>query len=206
MKAVETIEMGEIFGRVLKLSRCPHCYVKTPNIDIINSFLTADAKDHEIYWSIGCCSTCGGAILLRTDKLRGHYFESYPETQNSLSNSIPQRASEYLTQAIESKTSPAGSIMLSACAVDAMLKAKGYNGGSLYERIDKAASDHLITNEMRKWAHQIRLDANEQRHDDENQPLPSIQDADKCLNFCLALAEFLFVLPSKVTKGLSEVD
>jgi hypothetical protein len=38
--------------------------------------------------------------------------------------------------------------MLSASAVDAMLKVKGYKSGSLYSRIDKAAEDHMITSEM----------------------------------------------------------
>jgi hypothetical protein len=47
--------------------------------------------------------------------------------------------------------------MLSAGAVDAMLKAKGFVQGSLYERIDEAATKGLITADMTKWAHQVRL-------------------------------------------------
>ena len=46
-----------------------------------------------------------------------------------------------------------------------MLKKKEYKKGSLYSRIDKAAEDHLITEEMAKWAHEVRLDSNEPRHD-----------------------------------------
>jgi hypothetical protein len=54
--------------------------------------------------------------------------------------------------------------MLAASAVDAMLKHKNYTVGSLKDRIDKAAKDHLITSEMAAWAHEIRLDANDERH------------------------------------------
>jgi Domain of unknown function (DUF4145) len=54
--------------------------------------------------------------------------------------------------------------MLAASAVDAMLKHKNYTVGSLKDRIDKAANDHLITSEMAAWAHEIRLDANDERH------------------------------------------
>jgi hypothetical protein len=54
------------------------------------------------------------------------------------------------------------------------------------------------------WAHEIRLDANDQRHADEAQPLPDEAQAKKCLDFALALAEFLFVLPSKVQRGRNQ--
>lgn len=43
--------------------------------------------------------------------------------------------------------------MLAASAVDAMLKEKGLRQGSLFSRIDEAAQQHLITEEMKRWAH-----------------------------------------------------
>lgn len=91
--------------------------------------------------------------------------------------------------------------MLTASAVDAMLKAKEYNDGSLYSRIDQAAKEHLITAEMKAWAHEIRLDANDQRHADEGAPLPNEADARKAVEFAQALAQFLFVLPARVKRG-----
>lgn len=94
--------------------------------------------------------------------------------------------------------------MLASSSIDAMLKNKGYTEGSLYSRINKAAKEHLITEEMSKWAHQVRLDANEQRHADEDFVLPSEGDAKKTIDFTLALAEFLFVLPSKVANGIED--
>jgi Domain of unknown function (DUF4145) len=93
---------------------------------------------------------------------------------------------------------------MSAAAVDAMLKSKGLKDGSLYKRIDEAAKDHLITDGMAQWAHQVRLDANDQRHADENAPLPTKDDAQRCLDFAVALGEFLFVLPARVTRGINE--
>lgn len=94
--------------------------------------------------------------------------------------------------------------MLAASAVDAMLKAKDYRQGSLYARIDKAAGDHLITKEMAGWAHEVRLDANEQRHADEEVPLPTGEDARRSLDFAMALGQFMFVLPARVERGLEE--
>ena len=91
--------------------------------------------------------------------------------------------------------------MLAASAVDAMLKFLEYKEGSLYARIRKAAEDHLITDEMQAWAHDVRLDANDLRHADENAGLPQEEDAKRVLDFAMALAEFLFVLPSRVRRG-----
>lgn len=92
--------------------------------------------------------------------------------------------------------------MLSASSVDAMLKIKGYTAGTLYTRIQKAVEDHLITAEMATWAHEVRLDANDQRHADEAVSLPTTQDATRVLEFASALADYLFVLPSRVQRGL----
>ncbi|MNJ69013.1 hypothetical protein D3C77_653150 [compost metagenome] len=82
-----------------------------------------------------------------------------------------------------------------------MLKEKGLKEGSLYKRIDAAAAQHLITAEMAIWAHEIRLDANDQRHADDEAVLPNEADADKVIEFATALAQFLFVLPARVAQG-----
>jgi hypothetical protein len=94
--------------------------------------------------------------------------------------------------------------MLAASAVDAMLKAKGLTEGTLYQRIEQAARDHLITDEMKAWAHDVRLDANDQRHSDEDASLPNEQDANRVIDFAEALGTFLFVLPARVQRGRVE--
>jgi predicted protein tyrosine phosphatase len=92
--------------------------------------------------------------------------------------------------------------MLAASAVDAMLKVKGLSDGNLYSRIEKAVSDHLITADMSKWAHEVRLDANDQRHADEAAKLPTEEDASRVIDFVLSLGEILFVLPKRVQRGI----
>jgi hypothetical protein len=91
--------------------------------------------------------------------------------------------------------------MLVASSVDAMLKEKGLKGGSLYARIGEAATSHLITEEMKAWAHEVRLEANDQRHADEDASLPTQDDARRVIEFAQALAQFLFVLPAMVKTG-----
>jgi len=123
----------------------------------------------------------------------------------SVPDSVPQRAREFLLQAAASLHAPAGAVMLTASAVDAMLKEKGYKDGTLNARIKTAAADHLITSEMAEWAHEIRLDANDQRHADESVPLPNQADANRSLDFAQALAQFMFVLPARVSVGRSQM-
>jgi len=56
---------------------------------------------------------------------------------------------------------------------------------------------------MKQWAHQVRLDANEPRHADEKKPA-TLEDAKRSVAFTTALAEFLYVLPARVTRGIKD--
>ncbi|MDR6575147.1 hypothetical protein J2X88_000006 [Pseudomonas extremaustralis] len=118
-----------------------------------------------------------------------------------MDDSVPDRAKQFLNQAINSIHAPSGAVMLAASSVDAMLKEIGLSQGNLYSRIKLAAEGHLITNEMAEWAHEVRLDANDQRHADEDAGLPDETDAQRSIEFVMALAQFLFVLPSRVRSG-----
>ena len=151
-------------------------------------------------WIVYTCRRCGGAILAASTQVNGEIQQMFPAAHD-VDEAVPDTSRQYLTQAIDSRHAPAGAVMLAASSVDAMLKAKGYKDGSLYERIDKAVSDHLITNEMGLWAHEVRLEANGQRHADENFTLPTADDASRIIAFAEALAEFLFVLPARVSRG-----
>ena len=123
----------------------------------------------------------------------------FPEAEQ-VDRDLPERAREYLRQAMESPPAPA--VMAAASSVDSMLKAKGLKDGSLCARIEQAAKDHLITEGMKEWAHQVRLDANDQRHSDDNAPLPTADEAKRAVEFAKALGKFLFTLPAMVQRGL----
>jgi hypothetical protein len=167
-------------------------------------FPTSDHSGGNVrYWSAYVCSTCGG-VVVASAHAQGYDVQQIFPQPDSVDEAIPEAARSYLTQALQSLHAPAGAVMLAASAVDAMLKAKSYKTGNLYGRIEKAAADHLITQEMATWAHQVRLDANDQRHADEAVTLPNMNDAKRCIAFAKALGEFMFVLPSRVQRGLAE--
>ena len=189
----------------LDLDRCPHCNVAKPNIPKVfgphenNSY----KKNNHRFWAVYSCKTCGGLVIAACKNAHTNPItEMYPQ-RIMVDESIPVRAKDFLSQAIESLHAPAGAVMLAASAVDAMLKDKGYIEGSLFNRIEKAAKDHLITQEMSEWAHEVRLESNDQRHADEESVMPSEEDAKRITDFAQAFAEYLFVLPAKIRSGRS---
>lgn len=195
-------------GTLLEIQRCPHCGIDSPNLVRQNSFQTYSPRSN-IYnepirrtWGIYSCQRCGGVVTASADHDKGLVKEIYPKSI-TVDENIPVRARNYLSQALDSINAPSGAVMLAASAVDSMLKDKGMKDGSLYSRINKAMENHLITEEMSKWAHEVRLDANGERHADEKE-MPTPEDAKRVIDFALALGEFLFVLPSRVNRGIQE--
>jgi len=185
----------------LELNRCPYCQVDRPNLARIHAAETRSNDGTLLrFWGVYQCIRCGGLVCAAAPTNSADVTEVYPVAA-TVDDDLPARAKAYLEQAVASMHAPAGAVMLAASAVDAMLKSKGLTNGTLYSRIDEAAKTHLITPEMAAWAHEIRLDANDQRHADVNADLPTPEDARRVLDFAVALGQFLFVLPARVARG-----
>ena len=189
-------------GSQLPLERCPHCNVAKPLLHHqwnINTTSHSGAGGRT--WYTYSCVTCGGVTLTVSPSVKDAHITAMWPSSPAVAEELPIRAKEFLSQAVASVHAPAGAVMLTASAVDAMLKDKGLSEGSLYTRIEAAAKASLITQEMAAWAHEIRLEANDQRHADESAALPSDADARKVIEFANALAQFLYVLPARVERG-----
>lgn len=189
----------------LRLKRCPHCSVDMPYLRTHGAEFTTteDNGANARKWRVYVCQRCGGIITASAAHGTTEVKEIYPKPE-VVDELIPGKARVFLQQAIDSVFTPAGSVMLCASAVDAMLKERGYLEGKLYPRINKATENGLLTEEMAKWAHQVRLEANDQRHSDEDSPIPTVEEAKQCIKFTQTLAELLFILPAKVTRGIED--
>jgi len=186
----------------LDLDRCPHCSVARPNLSAKHQIETVDSSGRlERKWLVYVCASCGNLVTAWSFAYRDRVVEYFPSGR-TIDELLPEKPREFLRQASESMHAPSGAIMLAASSVDSMLKLKGYKDGSLYTRIEQAAKDHLITKEMAYWAHEVRLDANDQRHADDDAGMPTESDAQRVFDFTTALAQFLFVLPAKIQRGL----
>ena len=187
----------------LELERCPHCRVANPLLAAVHGFQTTSGSNRRAYkWRIYVCSRCGlpivGGCAHNQEEIQSGFI--FPKA-DQIAEGMPAKAQSFLSQALECVHAPSGAIMLCASAVDSMLKEKGLKSGSLYARIEKAAEQNLITKEMSLLAHEVRLDANDERHADEAAALPTEEDAKRCINFVKALADFLFILPATIAKG-----
>jgi Domain of unknown function (DUF4145) len=183
----------------LPLDRCPRCGISKPLLSYQHQLEFKNPKQR--FWNLYSCSNCAGLII---GELVGDRVKNIQPNVRNVATEIPGKARELLRQARNSLAQPAGSIMLSASTVDAMLKAKGLKKGTLYSRIEMAAKQGVITVDMKTWAHQVRLDANDQRHADDDASLPTEEDARLVLDFAEALGHLLFVLPARVTRGIRD--
>lgn len=196
---------------ILDLDRCPHCRVDSPFLDLVpgwNQHQTRSTSEKIWkWWRAYYCRKCGGVVLAEGYHSASTKFEEgqevckhYPAI-DTLDEAIPPRARNKLQQALDTLSSPSASVLMSAASVDEMLKEKDLKDGSLYARIKKAADQYIITESMAEWAHDVRLDANDERHADQDAAEPVIEDARRCVDFAKALAQYLFVLPERVRCG-----
>jgi hypothetical protein len=192
---------------LIGVGRCPHCAIATPLLDRVwySQGRTAAAVGHPgHFWAAYKCSTCGGIVTARSDGHSANTFfveEIFPPSKVAHED-IPEPARSFLQQAYETLHAPDASALMAGSAVDAFLKAKSYVKGSLYERIDQALADAVLTQGMADWAHSVRLGANRPRHADADNPHVSPEEAQRSVEFAEALGNFLFVLTARVERGI----
>lgn len=201
----------------LALERCPHCFTANPTLNRQQAITVQAAKTacvpanpgEYLQWHVYICNSCAGLVAAASVIPGGQimFSPSAPAAKvvpdiAKLSTDIPPQAARYLVQARETLSSPSASVITSASAVDAMLKARGYKEGVLFSRIQKAEDEGVLTKDMARWAHDVRLDANDERHAGLDASALTFQDATRCLEFAEALADLLFILPARVKRGL----
>jgi hypothetical protein len=215
MSMAETIE---------GLPYCPHWGTANPASVRLNvgSVPASAGRGGELFervvlWAMYRCTTCHDVILVESEpttelpRARLAIRRMFPQPPQ-IAVDIPNPARRYLQDAQSSLHASSASILSSNSAIDAMLKTKGFprydsNGKehSLNSRINEAAEGGVLTKGMAEWAHAIRVDANDQRHADDNLAALSNEalrrKAEGTLNLAKAIGEFLFVIPAMVEAG-----
>ncbi|WP_192937444.1 DUF4145 domain-containing protein [Sinorhizobium meliloti] len=200
--------MAPKMGRHLNgWSRCPHCSVASPSLELLwkSGGLVPRGTPGAIHqWATYRCTTCGGVVVAKgkggDQSETPEVVDSFPKVR-TVHEDIPDRARTYLQQAVETLHAPDAAAVMSGSAVDAMLKAIGFEKGSVYKRIDEAVAAQKLTASMGEWAHQVRLGSNRPRHADEDHPHVSQEEATQSVEFAEALAYFLFVLTKRIERG-----
>jgi len=192
---------------LIGVKRCPQCGVASPEMQLLfmsDCIVPTNETSYGYNWGMYKCNTCKLVVLAQSElgNQQSKTLKSlYPEPVN-LSSELPDRVRNYLAQAEESIHSPDGAAMLAGAAVDAMLKEKDLKTGSVYNRIDDAVENNILTAEMGEWAHQVRLGSNRPRHADDGSPHVTDDEAKQSVEFARMLGHILFVLPKRVNKGI----
>ncbi|MBT7280075.1 MAG: DUF4145 domain-containing protein [Rhodobiaceae bacterium] len=207
LKSTQGLAMALL--ETLFLEKCPHCKITNPNITKLTPVLYKnDALGERQIWRLYCCASCGSGILAKGENFlfegaqKTYVTKIFPQPPRAISKDIPKLAQDYLTEARDGLSNSRSSIIASSTAIDAMLSAKGADGDTLYKRIKSAQEKNLLSEEMSKWAHQVRLGGNEQRHLVDERPTE--KDAQDCLDYAMMLADILFVIPARVQAGIDK--
>lgn len=202
-----------MIGPLRGMKRCPHCGIADPRLEIV---WASQGQTHRAdsgkgtYWGAFQCSTCGSIVLANSSKagpvLGETQIERIIPAEKVAHEDLPPTARHYLQQAYMTLAAPDAATVMAASAVDAMLKEVGYPEGKLYPRIEKALKDHVLTEGMAKWAHAVRLEANNVRHADEEKPHATPEEAAQAVEFAEALGSFLFVLNARIERGLAKAS
>lgn len=186
----------------MELKRCPHCGVENPHM-VNTAGFKGNSRTSDRSWGTYACSSCDGIVLACTRQLFDQIAAFYHQQPQDLAvdASFPPRAKAFFEQAVSSLNAPAGAVMLAASAVSAMLKEVGYSEGSLFSRLEQAADDKVISEDMVQWASWVGLDKEEDDDEDDDE-LPTTQDAQRILAFAKMLGEWLFAFPERVKQGI----
>jgi hypothetical protein len=193
-------------GSLTGINRCPHCNIAAPRLEVswasMGPTLRRDGQNRH-HWALFLCASCGAGVTAYGIMVAGGFIvpECYP-TAKSAHEDIPEIARTFLQQAIDTLHAPDAAAVMAGSAVDAMLKAKSYEKGSLYDRIDKALADNVLTKGMADWAHEVRLGSNRPRHADADRPHVKPEEAKNSVEFAESLGNFLFVLTAKIERGI----
>ena len=199
--------MNDSIQTLNSVERCPHCGTGSPFLGRSWQGITVGSKyGHRRLWGAFVCTSCGGLVTAYSNNdiesnLLNYPEEVFPKPKNA-DEDLPPVARSFLQQAMDTIHAPDAAAVMAGSAVDAMLKEKGLRKGSLYERIDSALDQNILTQGMADWAHEVRLGSNRPRHADEENPHVTTEQAQQSVDFAEALGNFLFVLTAKIERGI----
>jgi hypothetical protein len=190
----------------LDLENCPQCQVAKPLLTQ-QWFSPPHLYNNDQFdggWAVYQCSKCRRVIL--TCAPGYEEIQLIWPKQMILPTEIPDRARKALSEAVKIiGAAPSASIIQTQRAVELMLHEKGVTVGKkivFNDKIKEAADKQIIIPAMVDWANEIRWAATDERHLNVDDATPD--DAQQCVEFALALAQNLFVLPARITRGLDK--
>lgn len=201
---------------------CPHCHTKSVSFSSYGEINKPNQQKYPIFTTAFYCGICYGgyiAEILKTDgdsphSIKGniedvsylHIENEYPSPQDiSAPDYLPENINTFYIQAADSLRvgNLDASSMMSRKALEVAVKKLDGKGKSLYLKIENLAQEGKITEELKDWAHAIRLDGNEAAHEDE--PVTP-EFAKEILSFAEMFLMYTFTMPERIALRRKESE
>ena len=193
-------------------TQCPVCGDHTSMPPVSGPVLAVSDdplfEGEDLYAVLHLCTNadCIGSTVGYYTLGRGSYYYQFHRPVRrtyKAPEELPERPRAILQDANDARKSPVACVTTAVRAVEAMMAAKGYCDRSkgLKQRIEDAVKAGDLPKDMGNWAHEVREIGRETHTDERPAPLPKDQDAQQALLFANTLAQYLFVLPARISKA-----
>lgn len=192
---------------------CQHATVMMPveHEPIIQQEQQVGSTPGSLGWAVFTCADCGGASLshgfypeLRPGKVYIHDFVPitwYPQSPlvKEYPDSVPPAIAKVATEAHGSMSvgHHQAAVLMARTAVEAVAKAKGVTQGSLVAKIDELYNRHLIYENVRDAAHEVRFIGNDAAHADLVDNPITEDEAVAILELMDMVLDGVFIAPAK---------
>lgn len=194
---------------------CPHCRATSAAYAVVQGGPHPTKAHH---WNLfGVCPACGDPACVTMAStttpqnpntqntnvlaLPGYRLIGvYPAVQRAVSpEHVPKVAADaYLegTNCLQARMYTAAAAMFRRCLEVALKEfCPEVEAWKLEKRIDKLATERKITDDIKEWAHRVRLDGNDALHEKEQF---TAESAAELMEFTRLLLTYLYTLPKKV--------
>ena len=198
---------------------CPHCGAGNTTFNAISEVLGEPHSQNIFRWIVLQCPVCFGVVTANVEANANRNGNPLHSIQGLLSSqcriratypaprpiNIPMYLPENVAKAFKDGCECVKRQPTLACtgfrrALELGLKqlAPEIEAWKLEKRIDKLADQHLITPDIKEWAHQIRLDGNAGVHDDDERTVEQAEEMESLTRFVLT---YIYTLPKQVEEA-----
>jgi hypothetical protein len=179
------------------VTTCPRCKVQTQFTNRVTYG----------YYQLWGCSVCGQIVYYITNTGNAELVtaasiqDRYPKIIPGLDKAIPQKITKDMIEAyicFDNKCFKASLTMMRRALQNAV-RDKGAKGKTLYDEINNLADKHIITPDLKDWAHEIRELGKIGAHpDDDGLDEVTEKDAEDMLKFAEEFLKYTYVMPAQV--------
>ncbi|MGU2444413.1 DUF4145 domain-containing protein [Burkholderia cenocepacia] len=203
---------------------CPHCGAAHAAFTVTNAAM--HVRKGNVWNIMAACPACGDPISGEVFASNGQHSNPH-NAQGNLYEANGFKVVEVFPKPIESPTpehvppasarafdqgarclmrgdfTPAAAMFRRCLEIALKAHSPEIEAWKLEKRIDKLAAERKITEDMKTWAHRVRLDGNDALHEEEEF---TKETATELMEFTRLLLTYLYTLPEKIRLRLAPAE